>query len=123
MDLNFLIPVTLFIVTGYIIKVISDNRLRQRLIEKGMVDEKSKYLFLNNRQVYNLSSLKWGLVLVGLGLALFAGQLFPYRNIEEITVGAMFLFAGLGFLVYYFIAKKISMNNFEQEASENPSKK
>ena len=52
--------------------------------------------------------MKWGLVLIGIGLALFIGQLFPYDIKEEITIGGMFFLAGVGFLIYYFIVKNIS---------------
>jgi len=108
MDLDFLIPVSLFIVIAYIIKVISDNRVRNRLIEKGQIDETVKDLFNDNAMQRSLHSMKWGLVLIGLGLALFIGQLFPYDIKEEITIGGMFFLAGVGFLVFYFIAKKSS---------------
>jgi hypothetical protein len=105
MDLDFIIPVSLFIVIAYIIKVISDNRVKQRLIERGEIDEKIKLLYSDRLQSHNLSSLKWGLVLTGLGLALFIGQLFPRTITEEMTVGGMFIFAGVAFLIYYGIAK------------------
>ena len=108
MDLEFLIPVSLFIVIAYIIKVISDNRVRNRLIEKGQLDKNMNDLFNNNVQQKSLHSMKWGLVLIGLGLALFIGQLFPYDIKEEITIGGMFFLAGVGFLIYYFIVKKMS---------------
>ena len=108
MELEFLIPVSLFIVVAYIIKVISDNRVRNRLIEKGEVDKTIKDLFNNNVQQKSLHSMKWGLVLIGIGLALFIGQLFPYDIKEEITIGGMFFLAGVGFLIYYFIVKNMS---------------
>ncbi len=114
MDLDFIIPVSLFIVIAYIIKVISDNRVRQRLIEKGEIDEKVKFLYSDRLQSQNLSSLKWGLVLTGLGLALFIGQLFPHTISEEMTVGSMFIFAGIAFLIYYAIAK-VQLNKSKVE--------
>jgi hypothetical protein len=111
MDAEFLIPISLFIVIAYIIKVISDNRVRNRLIEKGQLDESVKNLFNNNVKQRNLSSMKWGLVLIGIGLALFIGQLFPYDIQEEITIGGMFFLAGVGFLIYYFIVKNMSSSD------------
>lgn len=107
MDLDFLIPISFFIIVGYIIKVISDNKVRKNLVEKGMIDENVKFLYADRVQLQYLSSLKWGLVLVGLGLAFFFGRLFASDISDEMTVGGMFLFAGLGFLVYYFVAKQI----------------
>ena len=108
MDLEFLIPVSFFIVVAYIIKVISDNRVRNRLIDKGQVDSTVKDLFNENVMQKSMHSMKWGLVLIGIGLALFIGQLFPYDMKEEITIGGMFFLAGVGFLVSYFIVKRYS---------------
>jgi len=106
MDLDFLIPISIFFAIAYIIKVISDNRLRHRLIERGQVDETVKDLFNENLELKALSSVKWGLVLIGIGLALFVGQMFPYDVREEMTIGSMFFLAGVGFLAFYFMAKK-----------------
>ena len=97
------IPITLFIIIGLVIKWGMDNKTRRLLIEKGMVDEKLKYLFTEPPQ--SLSSMKWGMVLIGIGLALFVGQMFRSDLTDEATMGLMFLFAGLGFIIYYFMAK------------------
>ena len=115
------IPIVLFIVFGWIIKIISDNRVRQKLIEQGLVDEKVKNLYPDREVSQRLSSLKWGLVLVGIGLAILLGQLFNPEISDEMTVSGMFLFAGLGFLIYYIVAKKYyeqSKRQTENNSSE-----
>jgi hypothetical protein len=106
MDAEIFIPISLFIVIAYIIKVISDNRVRHRLIEKGQVDESIKNVFMENTVLKSLQSLKWGMVLIALGLALFIGQFMPYDIREEITVGGMFLFAGIALLIYYSVVRR-----------------
>ena len=80
------------------------------------LDEKAKYLYLRaeRRAVDPLSSVKWGMVLVGIGLALLVGNLFPYDINEGMTFGLMFLFAGIAFLIYYFMQKGQS----EEETTE-----
>jgi hypothetical protein len=103
MDMEFLIPIAFFIMVAMIVKYIIDNKTRRMLIEKGMVDEKVKYLFRNGNQPF--SSMKWGMVLVGIGLALLIGQIFRYDISEQATMGMMFLFAGIGFIIYYFMVK------------------
>ena len=97
----------IFSVCAYVIKILSDNRIRQRIIESGQLDEKLKYLYLEPKKgnLRPLNSIKWGLVLIGLGLALFLGRLFPYTIVDEMTFGLMFLFAGIAFIIYYFMAK------------------
>lgn len=99
--------VALLTTIAVIIKFTLDHRMRQKLIDKGMVDEKVKYLYQENGAARALSSLKWALVLIGLGAAIVAGQLAPGHMMEEVTFGGMFLFAGVGLLVYYLVAARI----------------
>lgn len=99
---------TIFLAIAFVIKVISDNRIRRTLIESGKIDEQVQFLYMHSGKRENspLQSLKWGLVLVALGLALFIGQFLPYEMQGEGTVGTMFLFSGIAFLIYYFVSKK-----------------
>lgn len=87
-----------------IVKIISDNKVRHELINKGLVDENVKYLYSGNLILQPLASVKWGLILIGIGVALFIGR--TYRLHDQIVFGLMFIFAGIGFIVYYFLAKK-----------------
>jgi len=90
------------------VKILSDNRIRSKLIEKGMLDENVKYLYSNRLEYHVPSALKWGMVLIGVGLAFLIGQLVPYDISDEVTVGSMFVLAGIGLLVYYAIAKRMA---------------
>ena len=102
-----IVPLTLFIVIAVIIKILSDNRIRRLAIEKGVVNEDMKFLYYDRFEGKVPSSLKWGFVLIGIGLALFIGQFVPYDMTEEITIGGMFFLAGVGLVVYYFVANRI----------------
>jgi len=97
-----------------IVKFLTEYFLRRRLIDKGLVDEKVKYLFADAGMTHLLSNIKWGLILVAIGLALFWKQISPYRVEDETILGLMFLLGGIGFLVYYFIAK----NHIEKRRRE-----
>jgi hypothetical protein len=97
----------LFTATAVIVKIALDHRTRQKLIDKGMVDEKVKYLYHETGEKRALGALKWALVLIGIGLAVIVGQLVPERMMEEITAAGMFLLAGIGLLVYYIIASRV----------------
>lgn len=88
-----------------LIKIVSDNRIRRKLIESGAVSENIKYLYAERMQYSVPSSLKWGLVLIGVGLAFLIGQLVPDFS-GEITIACMFIFAGVGLLLFYFIARQ-----------------
>jgi hypothetical protein len=117
-----MIPVAMFIVFAAIVKFIVDSSTRKKLIEKGLVDEKVKHLFPDKPKVQPLSSLKWGLVCIGIGIALFIGRLAPYDLREEITIGAMFVLAGLGLVIYYPIAsRRLKKSKEENEQGQSTS--
>lgn len=98
------------------LKAILDYAARKRLIDKGMVNENVKYLA--GFEGGFLSSLKWGLILIGIGVALVIARLAKYDIEEEglFVFGLMFLMAGIGLLVHYFIAAQKSK---EQESEKN----
>lgn len=108
-SMEILIPLGFFWMVAMIVKIVTDNRTRQKLIDKGMVDEKVKYLYTRNLQENPLQSLKWGIVLVGIGIALAIGQLFPMME-GPALMGLMFIFAGIAFVIYYILAKKQTPN-------------
>ncbi|MFZ5517968.1 MAG: DUF6249 domain-containing protein [Candidatus Zhuqueibacterota bacterium] len=114
-NLEFLIPLAIFLPFALIVKVISDNNVRRKLIEKGMVDEKIKYLFWKKYTTHPVSNLKWGFILIGIGLALLLGQILPDSVDESAVFGIMFIFAGIGFLAYYRIAKNVVEDKNDQD--------
>jgi len=79
------------------------NRQRLAMLEKG-VDPKS---FYPKPTTNRYSSLKWALLMIGVGLGfLFGGILSDFTGDEEPIFFAMILlFGGLGLLTYFFIAK------------------
>ncbi|MCK5737713.1 hypothetical protein KAH55_00970 [bacterium] len=106
MDAGILVPISFFAAVIYIIHIITSYKLRRRLIENKMVDENTHYLFQNDsgRGV----ALKWGMVLISIGVAIIVSQLVPARY-EEIALGsAIFLFSGLALILYYFLAREKS---------------
>ena len=111
--------IVMFLIVPVIIKMLSDNKTRRKLIEKGLVDEKIKYLFMDKPKDYVNSSLKWGMVLIAIGLAVFVGQMVPKELVEEVTIGAMFVLGGLALVVYYAIASK-KINEQDKTRSEIP---
>ena len=86
-----------------VIKTIADYKLKSNLIKNGLVDEKVKHLFAKSEASSSLTSVKWGLVLIGIGIALFAEEWIDLT--DEGMFGIMFLFAGVAFLIYHFLVK------------------
>ena len=83
---------------------------RQALIDKGLNAEDVKDLFktLPNQNISNEAGMaKWGIILIAIGLAILMGTQFT----DEVMLGLIFLFPGIGLLFYYyFIAKKFTVS-------------
>ncbi|MFQ5864602.1 MAG: DUF6249 domain-containing protein [bacterium] len=90
-----------------IVKIVADNSVRRKLIDKEMVNEGVKYLYAHTFANQVPASLKWGMVLIAVGLAIFIAQFFPYTISDEATIGVMFVMGGLALILYYFIAKRM----------------
>jgi hypothetical protein len=108
-----LVPLGLFAMIAFIIvgltKIISDGRIRRRLIEAGATPELAKAIAgtpQNDPDLYG--TLKWGLVTGAIGLALIVIQFLPYRHEEPIMLGVILLFAAAGLLGYYGIARRLA---------------
>jgi hypothetical protein len=109
--------IVMLVVVPVVVKLLSENKTRRKLIEKGLVDENIKYLFPDKPKNYVSSSLKWGMVLIAVGLAVFAGQMAPSDLVEEVTIGCMLIFGGLALVLYYVIASK-KLKRCEEARSE-----
>ncbi len=93
-----------------------DYLTRKRLIDKGLVDEKIKYLYFDTAERYAPASLKWGLVSLFIGAGLLIIKTLPYRFQEgEAILGVMLIAAGLGLLLYYFIANAARKREQEKQ--------
>ena len=102
-----------------IVKIVSEATTRRRLLERAASDAEVSKTLMIHPELHNLSSLKWGMVLVGIGLAWLASRFWPYYMQEETVFGLMFLLAGVGMLVYYPIAQK-KLKRLQQEQSQKP---
>lgn len=106
---------TVFFAMVQIVRIVAENRIRHKLIDKGIVDENVKYLYSSRLSYENVpSSLKWGIVLIAVGSAIWIAELFPYSFREEAIVSGMLILGGLALIVYYFIAGKIIKSDSDQ---------
>ena len=106
---GIMIPLAFFATFAYIVKTVSDNRLKRMIIEKDQVSENMKYLFTDKFALAVPTSLKWGMVLVSVGLAIILGQILHASNVtaghdsDVLTFSIVFIFGGVALIAYYFI--------------------
>jgi hypothetical protein len=111
-DITGFLAVMMFFLTvigiwgGYIF---TRHRERTMMIQKGLGAEDIKALYTRSfQQVNPLISLKWGLVLIGIGigviLAIWLRDVYGYN--EGVYPGMIALFGGVGLLLFYLFARK-----------------
>ncbi|HOP07684.1 MAG TPA: hypothetical protein PLF13_10375 [candidate division Zixibacteria bacterium] len=106
-----LIPLIIFGSGVYTVKLVLDYKVKKQLIERDKVNENVKFLYHETPDARILSNVKWGMILIGIGVAALLSWWFPRYISEEGTVGLMFLFAGIGFLIYAFMAGQNKRKN------------
>ena len=106
-----LIPIVFFLTMGAVWGAIILTRHRERInmIEKGLKADDIKSLY--ERQTMKMSplfSLKWGMVLICVGVAIMLGIWLRENYIfnDGIIPGLIATFGGVGLVLFYFIASK-----------------
>lgn len=104
---DLLLPlIVLGIICGSIItlyRISTDTRLKKKLIDKGVDPKLVQSILLSRTKNSGLEPLKWGMVMIGGGIALGLGAIIPN---DQLTAALMLVFAGMGFVFYYQISLK-----------------
>jgi len=98
--------------------IYTKHRERMRLIEKGVTPEEARKYFNVTERRYrnNYSALKFGIILLFLGMGIFLANILSevYNFGDGVLIGLVILFVGAAYLIYYAIvsrATKISSGN------------
>lgn len=107
MTTEFLIPIAFFAMVYGIVYLFVRKKERLALIAKGA----DASIFESSKQP---SSLKWGLLFMGIGTGILLGKVLAvYTTLEEEPAffSMICLFGGIGLIIYHLIA-----NRFEEPA-------
>jgi uncharacterized oligopeptide transporter (OPT) family protein len=99
---DILIPIALFAMIYGIVYLMVRKKERLALLQKGA----DATIFESSKQP---SSLKWGLLLVGIGTGILLGKvlsIYTYLDEEPATFSMICLFGGVSLIIYHLIAKK-----------------
>lgn len=86
------------------VTIITNYSLKRKLIDKNMVNDEATSLFKNESDKQN--SLKWGLIILFGGLGLIIISAMDLDGDDAMSWGIEGVSIALGFLLYYFAAKK-----------------
>lgn len=103
MDVEILVPLGFFLSIVWIVKIISDNRIRRKLVDQRVSDEMARAIMQKGATPSAFGALKWGLVILGIGGALIIGHILTIDMDDPIGLGFVFLAAGAGLVTYYFM--------------------
>lgn len=108
MDLGYFVPMVLFVCITYAIKIVVDARVRGRIIDTGGSDELVKTIMRDEDQRRRHSSLRWGIVLVAIGVGFGLIQWFGWREVTPGAIAVLAVAVGIGNLVFFAVARKIA---------------
>lgn len=116
--MEFLIPIAFFVTVAVIVNIVIEKnteRMKLKIVERAINEQKMdtdlKALFESTiKQKETLVPVKWGLILVGLGLALLIGHIVPFFYDDKATLSLMFLLSGFGLIIYHLWFYKSDKN-------------
>ncbi len=109
-------PVFMLIVIAacaLIVKAVIDYLGRRQLIAKGATPEELGYNDSKVAKWQLIKNLKWALICIGFGAAVIITDRFPNLVSTTGSFGLMFVGAGVGYLLYFFIAWRWSSKDTE----------
>ena len=102
-DLEFLIPIAFFAIVYGVFHLFVRRKERLALIEKGV----TAAVFNSESNV--APSLKYGIFFIGIAIGFLMGEILSeLTHLDEgvAYLSMIFLFGGIGLVLYYFIARK-----------------
>lgn len=94
----------IFVIT--LLKMFFDNRLKHKIVEKGIQESVAASLLQTTPKNDQQSTIKWACLLGGLGAGLFIVNYTQPLGIHSIGIMALSLSAS--FIIYYFLIKTTS---------------
>lgn len=107
MAFEILIPITLFICVTYAIKVVVDARTRAKLIAGNGSEELIRTLVQAEAQQRRHASLRWGILLLALGIGFGMIESFGWREVTPGVVAVLLGVTGAGNLLAFVASRKL----------------
>jgi hypothetical protein len=102
MGIPLLVILAFLYVIVLIFRIMSDNKMKARLIEKGISEDTIKLLVENGRRKLSLEAFKWGLIIGFCGIGLFINQ---YIVFGFTSFAVLFMCNAAALITFYFTTK------------------
>lgn len=103
---DFLVPLGLFAMIVFIVKIISDNRLRRKVLDSAVSEDMAEALLDRQwAEPRTRSALKWGLVLFSLGIGVLVVDVLALSFESPMAYAVLLLATGLALLGFYAIER------------------
>ena len=106
MQLDFLIPVTLFICVFLAIKAVVDARARKQMVQSHGSEEMLRTLIEGEELRRRQASLRWGLILIALAVGFGLLEAFDWEDPSPALFAILLGATGLGNLAAYYVARR-----------------
>lgn len=106
-DLEFLIPIVLFVSIAWTIKAVLDARVRRQMVESNGSEELVRSILEGEETRRRHGSLRWGIVLLALGIGFAAVDLQGVQEVTPGVIAALLVATGLGNLAYFLAARRL----------------
>jgi hypothetical protein len=107
MQLEFLIPITLFGAIAYSIKAVVDSRVRRQLVQSNVSQELVQSIIQGDEVRRRHSSLRWGVVLIALAIGFGFIDVAGWDDITPGSIAILLGATGLGNLAHFLIARRL----------------
>jgi amino acid transporter len=106
MDVEILVPLGFFAMIAYIVKLISDNRLRRKVLNSPASEEMAEALLQRQwSEPRTRSALKWGLIFAALGAGVLVVSVLAIGFESPLAYAILLLATGAALLGYYVIER------------------
>lgn len=107
MNLEFLIPIALFLSIAWTIKAVVDARVRRQMLESNGSEALVRSIVESEEARRRHASLRWGIVLLALGIGFAVVDLQGAREVTPAAIAVLLAAMGLGNLAAFFAARRL----------------
>lgn len=84
---------------------ISENWIRKKAIETGATPEEVRRMFEEEEPPHHHAALRWGMVLIALGMGVVLEAVLPYTFADPMAYGVLLVLGGAALTAYYAYVK------------------